>query len=493
MARARKTSKSSGRRKAAGAKPTAQRPVIIIRGRYDAAQTNDDNSRHWAAADSLNADQANSYEIRKRTRERARYEVANNCYARGIVDTYAYDVVGSGPRLQLHSPDEQLNTEVELAWAQWCLRTRFARKLRTMHIARATDGEAFALLTNNLNLPTRIKLDVLLRECDRVHDPAFTLDANNVDGVKLDAYGNPAEYAFLRDHPGGFNYPGTWEVDWIPAKFVLHWFRADRPEQHRGVSELLPALELFAPLRRYTRATVTGQETAADITAVVQTDASPTGDEEAPTTWEAVDIDKGVMAVMPYGWQMKQFEGGKPTTDHPAFVTSVLCEMGRAVCMTRNVVSGDSSAHTYSGGRMDKQTYYKAVNLISGDMGIEICDQVLEHWMFEGNMAYGWGLPLDVNHEWYWDQPEPFDENKAATAATERLSNGTSSLPREFAMAGLDWRTEMTKAAESLNVPLETLQAALFSRLFSPAGQAAIAASGKTDRLIEEIQNALSK
>jgi len=34
---------------------------------------------------------------------RARYEVANNAYARGIVLTLANDVIGTGPRLQMLS------------------------------------------------------------------------------------------------------------------------------------------------------------------------------------------------------------------------------------------------------------------------------------------------------------------------------------------------------------------------------------------------------
>jgi len=34
-------------------------------------------------------------------RNPARYEVANNAYARGIVLTLANDVVGTGPRLQM--------------------------------------------------------------------------------------------------------------------------------------------------------------------------------------------------------------------------------------------------------------------------------------------------------------------------------------------------------------------------------------------------------
>jgi hypothetical protein len=70
----------------------------FVRARYDAAATNPDNYRHWANADSLSADAANNPEVRRVLRNRSRYEVANNSYARGIVLTLANDVVGTGPR-----------------------------------------------------------------------------------------------------------------------------------------------------------------------------------------------------------------------------------------------------------------------------------------------------------------------------------------------------------------------------------------------------------
>jgi len=70
-----------------------------VEGRFDSAQTNADNRRHWANADPLSADAAASAELRRTLRNRARHEVANNSYARGIVLTLANDVTGTGPRL----------------------------------------------------------------------------------------------------------------------------------------------------------------------------------------------------------------------------------------------------------------------------------------------------------------------------------------------------------------------------------------------------------
>src|SRR5688572_4419085 len=65
------------------------RPYHFLRARYDAAATNDDNRRHWGNADGLSVNAANSPEVRRVLRNRARYEVANNSYAKGICLTLA--------------------------------------------------------------------------------------------------------------------------------------------------------------------------------------------------------------------------------------------------------------------------------------------------------------------------------------------------------------------------------------------------------------------
>jgi hypothetical protein len=105
---------------------------VRVRGRYDAAETTADNRRHWAKADALSAGAANSPEVRRTLRNRARYEVANNSYAKGIVLTLANDVIGTGPRLQLLTDDPEADRRVEADFARWAQAVGLPEKLRTM-------------------------------------------------------------------------------------------------------------------------------------------------------------------------------------------------------------------------------------------------------------------------------------------------------------------------------------------------------------------------
>jgi len=328
----------------------------FIEGRYDAAQTTAENARHWAMADSLSADSAASGEVRRRLRERARYEVANNSYAKGIVLTMANDCVGTGPRLQLLSGDTETNRLVEEAFARWARAVDLAGKLRTMRMAKATDGETFAVLTANPLVDSPVMLDIHLVEADRVASPfgALPISALDVDGVQLDVYGNPQTYNVLRQHPGEL---GNWlmEADRVPANAVVHWFRADRPGQHRGVPEITPALPLFAQLRRYTLAVLAAAETAADFAAVLYTDSPANGEATPLDPMDVVALEKRMATVLPDGWRLGQVEAQQPATGYGEFKREILNEIARCLNLPYNIAACNSSGYNYASDRTTRK------------------------------------------------------------------------------------------------------------------------------------------
>ena len=217
-----------------------------IKARFDAAQTTKDNARHWAAAEFLSADAEADPAVRKILRTRARYEVQNNSYARGIVSTLANDSVGTGPRLQMLLDSEDTNRRVEHDFAVWARLVHLPAKLRTMRMARCQDGESFAIMAQNPNLGSNVTLDIQLIEADRVTDDELNADEASVDGITFDRFGNPKSYKVLKNHPGG---TASFNLDFktVGAENMIHVFRQDRPEQHRGIPEITSALPLFAP------------------------------------------------------------------------------------------------------------------------------------------------------------------------------------------------------------------------------------------------------
>lgn len=440
------------------ARPTSGRALRMVRARYDAAATNSENRRHWANADGLSANTANNPEVRRVLRNRARYEVANNSYARGIVLTLAHDVVGTGPRLQLLTSDADANNRIEHEFYRWAKVIGLAEKLRTMRTARAEDGEAFAILTSNPLLPTRVKLDLRLVEADQVATPDLNpLRAGAIDGIVFDESGNPTEYHVLREHPGdGRLVMGSlMEYDHLPADSVLHWFRADRPGQARGVPDIMPALPLFAQLRRFTLAVLAAAETAADFAGILYTDAPANGEADAAEPFESIELEKRALLTMPGGWRMDQMKAEQPATTYAEFKREILNEIARCLNMPANVARADSSGYNYASGRLDHQTYFKAIRVEQSHLESVALDRILAAWLDEAALIPGLlpdGLPpiTEWEHQWFWDGREHVDPQKEATAQATRLASHTTTLADEYARKGQDWEAQLRQRAKEI-------------------------------------------
>lgn len=430
----------------------------IVRARYDAAVTNEDNRRHWANADGLSANASNNSEVRRVLRNRARYEVANNSYARGIVLTLAHDVVGTGPRLQLLTSDAEANRRIEQAFMQWSRSIGLPEKLRTMRMARATDGEAFAILINNPALPTEVQLDLRLIEADQVTTPDLNqLTSSAVDGILFDTSGNPIEYHVLRKHPGDSSNSLTRDYDRVPASAVVHWFRSDRPGQSRGIPDIMPALPLFAQLRRFTLAVLAAAETAADFAGILYTDAPANGEADAAEPFEPIELEKRALVTMPGGWKMSQMQAEQPATTYAEFKHEILNEIARCLNMPFNVAAANSSGYNYASGRLDHQTYFKAIRVEQSHLECVVLDRILAAWFDEAALLAdflpaGVGPIADWPHQWFWDGHEHVDPAKEANAQATRLSNLTTTLADEYAKRGLDWETQLRQRAKEMQL-----------------------------------------
>jgi len=440
----------------AGRRSRAWRAALPLRARYDAAITTEDNRRHWANADGLSARAANSPEVRRILRNRARYEVANNSYARGIVLTLANDLIGSGPRLQMLTGSAETNRRIEQEFSRWAKAVGLAEKLRTMRMARAQDGEAFAILTSNPRLPTPVKLDLRLIEADQVTTPNLNvLDGNAVDGIVFDSSGNPVEYHVLRTHPGDTLGAVGRQYDRLPADSVIHWFRMDRPGQVRGIPDIMPALPLFAQLRRFTLAVIAAAETAADFAGILYTDAPPGGEADAAEPFEPIELEQRALVTMPGGWKMSQLQAEQPSTTYAEFKREVLNEIARCLSMPYCIAAGNSSGYNYASGRLDHQTYYKSLRVEQAHLESVVLDRVLAAWLDEAVLIPElWPEDLgpmpDWPHQWFWDGQEHVDPAKEATAQATRLASHTTTLAYEYARQGRDWEEALRQRAKEL-------------------------------------------
>lgn len=461
-----------------------------LRARYDAAQTGVENVRHWAAADALSADAANSAAVRETLRKRARYEYLNSAYVRGIVETLAVDLIGTGPKLQVSTGDPELNQKIEARWRVWARAIGLARKLRLMRRAKCVDGEAFSLLTSKRRAATPIELNVRPIEAERVTDQFGTqLAADRADGIRFDAEGEPIEYNVLRYHPGGNLGLFSAKGDTIPAGEMVHLFRDDRPEQHRGVPEITPALPLFALLRRLTLAELVGREQLAEITGVLETPqpeldgydqlAAGTTDAEpsAYTIFDVFDLERGSILVLPELTKFHGVDSKGSAGEYSQVKREILAEAFSCVVMPFNVGAHDSSGFNFASGKLDRLTYNRIIRVEQSQWEIDCLFILLISWWREAQLVWrddfgGLPGPVEWSITWHWDGAEDIDETKAASAQKMRLGNATTTYPIEYSRAGLDAETELKRQAELLGQEWEDYRIRLADKLLSTGQQA---------------------
>lgn len=439
-----------------------------VRAKYDAAQTTPQNRNHWAQADGLSPRAAMTSQIRWTLRNRARYEIANNCYAKGIVSTLVSYTVGPGPEfgldylgsdLEQRQVSEVNRTVSRLFWEWWeC--AGMPTKLQTTAQATVGDGEGFlrrySMNTDRFPLwECPVTLNFQPIEADYFENPLVDLLSDD-SGVVTDQNGDVRGYYMYERHPG--DYFTTMQIPKLARRSdIYHVYRIDRPGQLRGIPWLTPALPIFSNMRRFVLATLGAAEAAANPSGVLYTDAPPDEDEDVyAAPFEEIETVRSALMTLPNTYKLEQFRAEHPNAQYEAFITACVREAARCVDMPV-VLALDASKYNYASGRLDLQGFWQARSSERYHLYERgICNRAYMDWLDEALLIPGY-LPklfLQTVKDWYpnwrWREPEHVDRSKEATGQQTELANNTTTLAREYARRGLYWEDELRQRAREM-------------------------------------------
>lgn len=423
------------------AAPQKSRRRLSLVAAYDAAKTTTNNERHWQPANYTSADLDANSAVRKTIRMKARYEFQNNSYCKGIVSTLVNDVIGTGVRLQVNDCPDETATAIERDFQAWYDAVCLTEKLKTGEYSRYVEGEGFFLLTTNGKVKNPVKLDIHLIDVDRVTSNDFTFDSRVVDGITLDEKGNVVSYQVYDQHPAEVILS---EIKTIPAKYIIHIFNAERPGQHRGVSALAPCLELFGQLRDWTAATLTAAQTAACITAFIETDAPAGGEAEEIEPLEAIPLEMGQLMTLPAGWKFAPTKPEQPTSTYAAFKDELLAEISRCFNMPFNIAKCDSQNASYASSRLDTQIYFKTVKLEQEYLIHNCIERIFQAWLAEYTLNTKIKVPnFSYSFMFETGMVEHSDPSKLANSQKVQRENKTISLASIYAERGKNYEEEL--------------------------------------------------
>lgn len=414
-----------------------------VKASFDAARDTTEYAAHWANTDSLDADSANSMAVRHKLIRRSRYEAGSNGFYAGIIETHVNALIGVGPTLRMLTKSRAFNEEVEQRFYEWSLKVQLMRKLRCLARAKIVDGEGFALLINNPAIDDDVQLDLLPIEAEQVQTPSLAYrESGYVDGVRFNQRGEILWYDVLPEHPGSANWRAmSLKPVQVPPQAMIHWFKMQRPGQHRGIPAMTSTLNVGASSRRMREATLAAAETAADLNVMLTTQLTPDSTTDPMAPFSSMPIQKRMMTAAPMGWEAHHFKSEHPGSTYDGFIRSHVTEQARPISMPINAAMCDSSTYSFASGKLDTLCYRAELNVERQDCDRTAMDRIFAAWFQEFTLQNPRRFkPLK---QWDWPIHPVIDAESEARAIDTQLKNGTTTFREAYTLQGRDYEDEL--------------------------------------------------
>jgi lambda family phage portal protein len=319
--------------------------------------------------------------------------------ASGVLDVLVNNTVGPGitpePQALLPSgePAEQFNRELLRLWDDWIHSPEVTRQLDYYSLQRLIartffrDGEGFAQkimgIVPTLDHNTIVPYSLEALEPDFVPVDLNEPSANIVQGVRLNAWGQPTEYRVFKQHPGDDHLAGlAADTKGIPAARMIHVKLMKRLHQVRGVSVLASVMNRFDDIKEIDESERVAARVAAAMAAYVKkgTPELYEGGPVDPATGQPVarsmEFAPGMVFddLMP-GEDIASIQSNRPNNALIPFRDSQLRSAAGGVGASFSSISKNYNG-TYSAQRQELVEGYANYRAISGYLVFRLCQPV---------------------------------------------------------------------------------------------------------------------
>lgn len=459
----------------------------------------------------------------------ARSFVRDNAYACGVVETIATAVVGCGIHAQSMVEDadgndvEAVNDARDKAWNEWCEvcdingELNFA-EIQFLALREIVESGEVLIRMRSVRLDGRpVPLALEMIDADRLaidRDTFAYHETKNrvIRGVEMTETGKPLAYWIYPEHPNSPYISRNTTPIRVPADEILHLYRKDRVGQSRGVTWFAPVLNAIRDLGVYIDNELQASAVASCFTAVIKTD-SPAGGVAPGLGEESTDdygnsleyLEPGLVARLRPGESIEGVNPGRPNNAAEPWINLMVRNIGVGVGLGYEKVSRDYSRTTYSSARTaeleDRRRFKRFQQYIIAHLCQPVWDRFCESAANVGKLTDGeaqfpilsellddrrsltpvtWQVP-----EWEWVDPQ--NEQSAAVTA---IQNNMSTLQRECAKLGINWRETLRQRAKEKQAeqeygvqPLETQQveAEVAVTTGQPVGSGSLKGMGRLD------------
>lgn len=439
---------------------------------------------------------------------RLRDLIHENGITSGAVQTHVDNVIGPGLKL-VAKPDwralglsrewaDEFQQQVETAWGEWAndMHGRchaadvldFTGLLQQGYRSWLSAGEITASVewVPRPGWPFRTAIQPV--DPERVSNPHSQPDTVRLRaGVEKNARGAPIAYHVRESHPNAWLGVGDRDFRWrrvaretpFGRRQFIHLFDQRRPGQTRGRSSMMAGVAQVKMMERWQRTSLQAAiinsmyaaviESSMDHQAVIEA-LSSTG--ENPLTkymsdaltfhsgTNKVQWDGSKIAHLFPGEKLNMLKAEQPVAAFEAFESAALRNLAASWNISYEQLSRDYSKTNYSSARASMLEAWKFIigqrHRVAGKYAGELYALFLEDAIDAGRIelprqAPGFYAPgakaAYTRAEWIGPGREHVDPVKGATASEKELAIGTTTLEKECAERGMDWRDVIEQRA----------------------------------------------
>lgn len=330
-------------------------------------------------------------------------------------------------------------------------------------------------------------------DVDRLTNPNDRLDSNRLrKGVEKNRQGAPIAYHIRERHPGDWFYVGGDAYSWrrVPAtkpwgrSQVLHMYEASRPDQTRGVSEMVSVLKQMRMTSRFQdvalQSAVINATYAATIESELPSDAvfeqlGASRGNNSQTTWAQrylSDISKYVGSsnnIHIDGAKIPHlYPGTKLNVRSPAppggvgnnFEQSLLRHIASGLGLSYEEFTRDFTKTNYSSAKAGLNITGKRMQARKKLVADRMANWAYQLWFEEALNKGDIPMPSGIDERFFYEGQNKdaltkaswigasrgqIDEQKETLAAALRIETGLSTLEEECAKLGRDYRDIITQ------------------------------------------------
>lgn len=342
-------------------------------------------------------------------RDRARQLRRDNAYAAKGIATLVTNRIGTGILAAADGPNARVNRRVNESWERWLDRCDYTGRTDFYGIqalaegARVESGECFIRFRP---LARADADDVPLRL--QVLEPDFLDTMRNErredgseirEGIEYED-GAAVAYWLFPSHPGD-NSPilsRSMKSVRVPASEVLHYFRAQRPGQLSGVTELAPVIRRLNDTEGYADAELVRKQIAACSVGAVTTPGGLPGASLGPTEENSDGKRRERLAAGMYHYfkpgESVEFFDPKPSQDYKDFFCVELHAIAAGLGLPYELLTGDLSEVTYTSHRGGLVQFRAAVEADQWQLVIpQLCRPIWDRFVRDSEMTPGLQVP----------------------------------------------------------------------------------------------------